>query len=74
MLDALHCDVDVENYPRVMYETEREKEPKPEQRQQDESPQDREQTLEQRERQETGLETMHVEFRGDERSRIEGHI
>ena len=29
MLGAVDCDVDVENYPRVMYEAERETEPKP---------------------------------------------
>ena len=40
MMDALDCDVDVANYPRVMYEAEREKELEPDDQHDDVYPQE----------------------------------
>jgi len=80
MLNALDCDEDVENYPRVMYETERETEPELEQRQQNESPRERGQALVQGEDQVMGVETEQLEHGNTGQdpkeggSRREGHI
>jgi hypothetical protein len=57
MLDALECDVDVANYPRVMYEAEREKEPKPVEQQKEVNAQEPIQSTEQGNHQSIGRET-----------------
>ena len=57
MLDALECDVDVANYPRVMYETEREKEPEPDEQHDEVNAQEPTQSTEQGNQRRIGRQT-----------------
>ena len=57
MMDALECDVDVANYPKVMYEAEREKEPEPDEQQNEVSAQEPIQSTEQGDQQRIRMET-----------------
>jgi hypothetical protein len=61
MLDALDCDVDVENYPRVMYEAGRETEPKPHRQHEEEYPQGLEYTPDRGEQHMREVETDQLE-------------
>ena len=64
MLDALECDVDVENYPRVMYGAEREAEPEPDQQQEEGHSQGLEQAPDREEQRAREMETQHHGTKG----------